>query len=400
MSDPDSTAKETDLGDLFSQLSMYVGLKPTQQQFSKPTKTHFSAIPLLAYSLQTGFVAGATGSLTLHPDDPLQINTSSIVGTVAYTTHKQTICTMQMVCLCVGTVAYTTHKQTICMVQSSLWTKRNTYNFTGDLIYLQYPQTTYGLGTHSTFANENLINSTHLRVYETISRNIISDWFIGLGYNLDHRWNVKDFEPADRKTDFRQYGITPTSTSSGISVSTTFDSLRNAINPEPGWYWNMAFRTNKKALGSTTNWQSLIIDFRKYVKLRAQSKNILAFWSFNWLTLTGKPPYLDLPSTTFDNHSSTGRGFIQGRYRGRKMVYLESEYRFQISRNGLLGGVAFANAQSFSGWPNNNFERAKAGYGGGLRFKVNKHSKTNIAIDYGFGSGGSRGFFVNLCEMF
>jgi len=40
------------------------------------------------------------------------------------------------------------------------------------------------------------------------------------------------------------------------------------------------------------------------------------------------------------------------------------------------------------------------GYGAGLRIKLNKFSRTNVAIDYGFGAGGSRGFFVNLGEVF
>jgi hypothetical protein len=36
----------------------------------------------------------------------------------------------------------------------------------------------------------------------------------------------------------------------------------------------------------------------------------------------------------------------------------------------------------------------------GLRIKVNKKSATNLAIDYGIGINGSRGFFVNLGESF
>ena len=36
----------------------------------------------------------------------------------------------------------------------------------------------------------------------------------------------------------------------------------------------------------------------------------------------------------------------------------------------------------------------------GIRIKLNKYSRTNIAIDYGFGLGGSQGLFVNLGEVF
>jgi hypothetical protein len=116
--------------------------------------------------------------------------------------------------------------------------------------------------------------------------------------------------------------------------------------------------------------------------------------------LNGNPPYLDLPSTGWDTYSNTGRGYIQGRYRSKNMVYLETEYRFKISKNGLFGGVIFANVQSFSDWPSNSFQSIAPAAGIGLRTKFNKYSRTNIAIDYGFGQNGSQGIFVNLGEVF
>ena len=68
-------------------------------------------------------------------------------------------------------------------------------------------------------------------------------------------------------------------------------------------------------MGSDENWRSLLIDMRKYFKLSQHSRNILAFWSYTWLTLSGKPPYLDLPSTAWDNYANMGRGYIQSRFR-------------------------------------------------------------------------------------
>jgi hypothetical protein len=127
---------------------------------------------------------------------------------------------------------------------------------------------------------------------------------------------------------------------------------------------------------------------------------VLAIWSYDWLTLSGKPPYLDLPATGWDTYNNTGRGYIQGRFRSENMLYLEAEYRFVISRNGLFGGVAFANVQSFSDYPSREFSKLWPAAGAGLRIKVNKHSDTNIAIDYGIGVDGSKGFFVNLGEVF
>jgi len=45
-------------------------------------------------------------------------------------------------------------------------------------------------------------------------------------------------------------------------------------------------------------------------------------------------------------------------------------------------------------------ETIEPGWGAGIRLKFNKFSRTNVAIDYGFGEGGSGGLFVNVGEVF
>jgi hypothetical protein len=70
-------------------------------------------------------------------------------------------------------------------------------------------------------------------------------------------------------------------------------------------------------------------------------------------------------------YAYSGRGYVEGRFRGNDMLYLESEYRFGITRNGLIGGVLFVNGQSFSAYNSSTFKRVAPGYGTGLRLKVN-----------------------------
>jgi len=61
--------------------------------------------------------------------------------------------------------------------------------------------------------------------------------------------------------------------------------------------------------------------------------------------------------------------------------------------------VVFANAESFTEL-NNKFEVLEPGAGAGIRVKFNKFSRTNVAVDYGFGKNGSHGVFINLGEVF
>ena len=162
-------------------------------------------------------------------------------------------------------------------------------------------------------------------------------------------------------------------------------------------------------LGSDNNWQSLLVEYRAYRRFpNLSSNNVLALWSYNWFTFGGKPPYLLLPSTGWDAFANTGRGYIQGRFRGSNMLYLEAEYRFGITSNGLFGGVIFANAETFSNAAStlagnaslSTFDPVKPAAGLGIRIRMNKFSKANLCIDYGWGTSGSHGLSVNLGEVF
>ena len=270
-----------------------------------------------------------------------------------------------------------------------------------DWRYLKYPQKTYGLGGHTDLEKSYDQDYQYLRLYQTVLRNIGRNLYAGAGYSLDYHWNITE-TGGDSTTvsDAQAYGLSSKSISSGLNFNLLYDNRDNSINPDRGAYISVLYRPNFKFMGSDLNWQSLRVDVRKYIRFPANSENVLAFWSFNWLTLSGDPPYLDLPSTGWDPYNNSGRGYIQGRFRGKNMLYLETEYRFKVSRNGLFGMVVFANAQSFSELATNKYEVISPAAGLGARFKFNKHSKTNIAVDYGFGVGGSQGFFLNLGEIF
>ena len=172
------------------------------------------------------------------------------------------------------------------------------------------------------------------------------------------------------------------------------------MNPVGGHLLNVVYRNNRQLLGSDTDFSSLLVDARTYRRLRSQSPNVLAIWAYATLTLTGNPPFLDLPSTGWDATGNLGRGFVQGRFRGKDLLYAEVEYRFQLTRNGLLGGVVFANAQSVSQLASRRFEQVAPAGGLGLRIRMNKATRANLCIDYAMGNDGSHGLYFNLGEVF
>ncbi len=298
-------------------------------------------------------------------------------------------------------ISYTQNNQIIFPILTNIWTRKNKFNLLGDWRFYKYPEYTYGLGGHTSTKNPDQLNYSNLIFREAVLKHIgASPFYAGLAYNLDYHWNISEVESLDGEpSDFQKYGLNKKSVSSGISLNALYDTRKNSINPSKATYGNITFCPNFVFLGSDHNYRSLVIDFRKYIK-PGKSNNVLALWSYSWLTFNGNAPYLDLPSTGWDVYSNTGRGYIQSRFRGKNLLYLEAEYRFGITRNGLLGGVVFTNAQSVTDWPDNKFRVVHPAFGTGIRLKINKLSNTNLSVDYAFGLDGSRGIFINLGEVF
>lgn len=345
----------------------------------KDTGKHYSFVPALGYTLQTGFAGIFSANMGYYTDIQKEAKFSSITTSVTYSQYNQVLIPFQ----------------------ADIWTKGNRYNFITDIRFISYPSSIYGLGGRADPNKGVTIDFIGLKVHQTLMKALSDNVYIGLGYYFDKYWNIKALDQTTRVEDFRiARELGKDETASGPALRLLYDTRQNQLNPQQGVYYSIAYRANLKALGSDSNSNGLQIDARTYFRFPSSSKNVLALWLFDWLTTNGTPPYLILPSTGWDDFYNTGRGYIQGRYRGRKMLYFESEYRFKISQNGLLGGVAFINLQNFSSDLSSQYSQVFPGYGVGLRIKLNKYSGANLCIDYGFGQNGSQGFFVNLGEVF
>jgi hypothetical protein len=369
------TAEETDLNDVF-QYIFTKNYKPGKTD-SIGRKPIVSFVPALGYSLQTEAAATFTGNIVFRasPDSKISAITTSM--------------------------GFTEKRQFTVPVVSNIWTADNDYLFVGDTRFYIYPQSTYGLGSNSDIDDKQRMRYNLLRVSEIVYKRICGNFLLGAGYRMNDHWNIHyDMPKSGGISDYELYGATSKSFSSGFSLNALFDSRDISVNASKGFYGAIQYYNARTWLGSNSNWQSIVFDFRKYYRFPEGSDNVIAFWSYDWLVLSGKPPYLDLPSTSWDPYSTTGRGYIQSRFRGAQMVYGEVEYRFKILNSGLLGGVVFLNGESFSAAPGTKLESIQPGYGPGLRIKLNKASKTNLDIDYGFGREGSNGLFLTVGEVF
>ena len=369
--------KELDLIDIVK-LVIHKKLMSRSDSVDKKEKLHISVLAAPGYTQSTELVGVVSGIFAFFVNDEHNLNESSVSANVSYTQLKQAIFAMQ----------------------PNIWTKNDAWNLIGDNRFIKYPQETFGLGGHTLPRDGYIIDYFLVRVHETALRHVIKDFYAGIGYDFDYHFNIKELT-TDTATDYKKYGGGTKSVTSGFKAELEYDSRRNSINPVAGgFYGSIIYGYYLKYLGSDDNYGSLKIDLRTYIPLSKNKKHILALWNYDWFTFNRHAPYLDLPSTAWDDFNATGRGYVQSRYRGKNMIDLEGEYRFPILRDGFFGGVIFANVESVTDYPSNKFTAFAPGWGAGLRIKLNKHSGTNIAIDYGFGLHGANGLIINIGELF
>jgi outer membrane protein assembly factor BamA len=248
-----------------------------------------------------------------------------------------------------------------------------------------------------------------VRVYETAYHAVRPHLFAGIGINLSTHLDIRPsngvistFDDSAYAAYNDRHGFSDDGqTSAGTSLGLLLDTRDSGINAQRGWLASAAFRTFFNGfLGGDSTWQQLYVDVRTYRKLTADGRQKLAFWFLSDNVVSGTAPYFDLPATGGEGRSA--RGYGDGRYRGEHLAYGEVEYRGTMTSNGLLGFVAFLNTTTVDSADAGKalFEDFAPAAGFGLRVLMNKHSRTNLTVDYGWGKEGSRGLYLGIQEAF
>jgi outer membrane protein assembly factor BamA len=286
------------------------------------------------------------------------------------------------------------------ILSPNIWLDGNSSNINGDFRLVKNVVNDYGLGTSAPQTRLALLEFSQIRTYLAVQTHVKNYVYAGAGYFMDYFYNVGQTDQtgeARTHSSNYPYGSTGDALSSGVTANLLRDNRKNSVNPRNGFYYNVIFRVNAKAFGSTYSWNSLYVDSRKYYSFAKKRHKILAVRGLYWGTY-GDVPYLNLPATFQDLNGRAGRGYSTNRFRGKQMLFAEAEYRFDISDRGFLGATVFLNAQSLTE-PSEKFETIAPAAGVGLRLKFNRRSDTNIALDFAYGRDGFN-FNVNLGEYF
>jgi len=242
---------------------------------------------------------------------------------------------------------------------------------------------------------------SELRNFLTVeySRKVFNDFYLGalyLGTKTNYKFNKGTDEENDFTKDFfEQNGITDNFVSS-VGLNLSYDNRDYVYYPTKGLTFSVRPKLNAGWLGSDNDYVDIDYAFSSFHTLK--ENKILAF------SLSGGFAVGDVPFDGYQNYGirNSLRGYETGKYKGKNMVALQSEYRWKFHNK--WGAVLFAGTGSVWGNDANGeeeFERHWLPSGGlGVRYMVSKAKKINLRLDYAIGVDGNQGLYFGVMEAF
>jgi outer membrane protein assembly factor BamA len=379
------------LPDLFKKKDSVLVLKPKKNNF-------FLIIPVIGSQPATGFSYGFVTQYTFKGKKVDDKYSSINLG-----------------------ATYTEKKQLLLNFKNSVMLKNNSVFLSGDWRFYIFSQANYGLGTDiipprnrdSGFdlnAIKEPMNYNYFKFHQTVSWEVKNNYYVGAGVHLDWYTTITDENLDLANGNFTnhynynlKYGFNENEyVVNGLSLNLLYDSRDNQINTHHGMFANINYRINPAFNQSQDVSSVLYAEYRYFLPLsKNNEQHVFSLWATGQFVTTGNVPYLNLPSIGWDQRSRSGKGYVQGLFRGQKMVYFETEYRFPISCNQLISGTVFANLTTASDKDREIrlFQYIQPAVGLGLRILIDKATRTNLVLNYAWGRH-SDAFYLNAGESF
>lgn len=389
----DSIPNQFDVGDLFNNI-----FHPNRKTIDPEKKSAVTIIPNVAYNPSIG----------------AQIGIKAVAGKVLGKNPKT------LMSIAATSASITTKGIIYFYLNHNIYTPENKWNLQGSLVAAKtvLPDFGLGIGKAATGSQADLVLSNpdrqayvlHAEYYnfrEKIYKQIQPHLFVGAGVSFEIRRKIEDRGNTNELTPYNiysdRYGFDRDHyQSNGLLFNLQYTTRDNQNRAYKGIYADAGVRVNQTWMGSSKNAVQITTDFRKYWSLSDRNpEHVIAFWNWGSYLLSGAMPYLELAGTGRDTYFRSGRGYTVTYFKGPQYFYSELEYRFPITRNKFVSGVAFGNIQTANDEMGTKlFEQWQPGGGAGLRILFNKATRTNLCLDYAFGKYGSKGFFLGLTEAF
>jgi hypothetical protein len=215
-------------------------------------------------------------------------------------------------------------------------------------------------------------------------------WFVGSRYYYFKLNTGLDNKDTEAPEPIREVQIKMPVAALGLHVQR--DTRKSQFYPRTGSVFDTKLDFSSKSVGALFTYQDYGVSFEQFFKLG--ERQVLAY-RVKACAVNGHAPFFAVCSL---GNSADMRGYPVGRYRDRRMLVGQVEYRHEIWWR--FGAVAFVGAgEVASTFADFNFSNARPGGGAGMRFAVAPKNHINIRVDYGVGQG-SHAWYVGVGEAF
>jgi outer membrane protein assembly factor BamA len=339
----------------FALSSMDESIQEEEKKAQK--KNQLLVLPIIYYTPETKIAGGVGGLYYLRTlEDELKGRPSTIFVDLIYTQKKQSIFE----------------------ITPDVYLKKGKFHLVGYAGLKDYTENFYGIGSGTTDNMEEDYSYRSFKLKCSLRDRIGSSFYAGLQYDFEHS-KITEIEPGGMLDTGYILG-SEGGTISGLGILLIQDNRDSTFFPTKGTLLQLQASLFFRAIGSDYNFQKYNLDYRQYVTVF--SKHVLAFQE-NVSITSGHVPFQWLP---FLGGPWIMRGYIQGRFRDKKAIFFQMEYRMPLFwRLSAAGFVGYGDvADKLKSFELNNF---KITGGLGIRYQINRMSGTNVRLDFGFAEG-------------
>lgn len=222
---------------------------------------------------------------------------------------------------------------------------------------------------------------------------VADNYFLGLGADFTYA-SADKLELVETGLPVDSNEILPDNFSSGIKLTSIYDSRDYRLNATQGWLFQIdagLYHNSEYSSFSTYDIElANYIDLSK-TSLLSKAPGLIA-WQVQGHFTNGDVPWNMLPDL---GGSGAMRGYIKGRYRDKQMMMGQVEYRLPIFQR--YGMVFWGGVGSVADKVGNLNEELLTSYGTGFRFKIKDN--INLRVDIGVGENETN-FYLNVNEVF
>jgi hypothetical protein len=302
-----------------------------------------------------------------------------------------------------GFAFYTLNNQFGASFEHAIYSDKDKWFFLGELEYQRFPLQYYGIRSQLEsvpLEYTYIVDGRQIKIKERVLRKIANNFFIG--FEADFRSLSKvEFEPAegeDERNIDLPFGSEGT-TNLGLGLGLVYDERHNVLNVRDGFFSELSFIQFNPFWKSEVDYYNIVTDTR-YYKSFNNKRNVLAAQLLGEFNFGGDIPFNQLALMGGKNMM---RGYFLGRYRDKKLLATQVEYRMLPIDLGFTkrwGATLFSSVGSvfdeFGTIDNYEFKWA---IGGGIRFLLFQKKDIYARFDYSF-TPDENGFYLTIGEAF